>query len=124
MDIIVVEHNEDGEIHTNAYTMFPTIIDKTCYMNVQRKDLKKGQGDYIFIKYEISQENTLTLWMLNTEKIRELIEEGIIRGEVIARTYEDTIKMTETTPNFAKHFSSTKHDELFDESLGRFQKIR
>lgn len=55
MDIIIVEHEKDCDMDFSRYVIFPTIIDKTYYMNVQRKDPEQMESKYIFVKYEISK---------------------------------------------------------------------
>jgi len=122
MDIIVVEHKKDGGIDPEGYVMFPTIIDKTYYMNVQRKDLKQRDKGYIFVKYEIT-ENILNLWLIDNDKIKRSIENGIIEGKIVIGKWGDTIKITDTTPNLVKYIRSTRQNEPF-KFLGRFQNVR
>ena len=123
MDIITVEHMKCGSISSVEYTMFQTVIDKTHYMNVQNKDSEQRKGGYIFVKYDVSEKNTLTLWLIDTERIIKAIENGTIKGEIKTKKWSDTIKITDTTPNLIKYIRSDMQNEPF-KFLGRFQKIR
>ena len=123
MDIVKVEHKKQGYIDSNGFTMFPTIIDQMNYMNLRTKDPKEGKGRYVFVKYEIPEENTLNLWLFDTEKIKKLIGNGTIEGKIIKGKYVDTIIMTDTIPNLVKILKSKGQEGLF-KIVGRFQKIK
>ena len=59
MDIAEVDHEQSGGAAINLYTMFPSVIDGTHYMNVQ--DKKGPNKSYYLARYQIAASGDLTI---------------------------------------------------------------
>jgi hypothetical protein len=92
--------------------------------------------EYIFVKYKISPKNSLTFSFINHEKIKEAINDGVLKGSIpkerkitdnkgnITKLIPSTgcAKITDSSQNIVKYFESMDTERLFPYFL-KFKKI-
>ncbi len=129
-----------------AISMFPTIINSNSFMNIKflyvsdmtpeemnKPSIKNHFKNYIFIKYELKDPDTLSISLINPDILEEAIKDKRLKGiggveEVVntesglgKRIYH-AITITDSTENIVKFIIESDLDELFEEP-GVFKRL-
>jgi hypothetical protein len=140
--VISVEHKKNGSLDLVKIEliMFPTVIKNEYFMNIKVVEISdksiSADVEYIFVKYKISQKNSLTFSFINHEKIEEAIKNGTLKGSIpkerkiadnkgnITKLIPSTdcVKITDSSQNIVKYFESMDTERLFPYSL-KFKRI-
>lgn len=114
----------DGEAVTK-YDFYPTVIGKHRFLNVRpygtlaNGRFKKGT-DYFILRYEVTADNTLTLWSIPTEKAARIIRSGKLKGSI---DKGGAVYFEDTSENIRKFLQGTNIKALFSQRQnGIYQK--
>ena len=126
MDIVEVDHQKNGDAHTNIYTMFPTVIGDTRFMNVQEK--KGANKSYYLARYQISTTGSLTIWLMSEKAVTKAIKGEKISGKVVEKnsangTPDHDVTVTASTEKLAAFVGKSDPEILFAEKFGTFKKV-
>lgn len=133
--MISIEHKDNGKIDFLTFTVFPTIVNGQSYLNLNIEELfeefSEELSGYTFMKYQLSDTDTLALSHINEQPIIEAIKSGKLEGEI---TYKKTVikegnenkvlqqnrkkavkcvKITDSSNNIIKYFHSLDSEKLF-----------
>ena len=120
--------------------MFLTIIDNEHYMNIQVKDssldFPNSKSLYIFVKYKINKTNTLSLFLIDEDKVKDSIKRGNLKGTIPDYSSKKNgesgkkfiilnnfIKITDSSHNIAEYIKLADSNKLF-KLIGKFKKIK
>jgi len=125
MDLVEVDHQK-GDAHTNIYTMFPSVIGSTHYMNVQEK--KGANKSYYLARYQISASGALTIWLMSEKPVTKAIKSEKISGKVVEKnsangTPDHDVTVTASTEKLAAFVGKSDPEILFAEKFGTFKKL-
>jgi len=126
MDVAEVDHQKDGNAHTELYTMFPTVIDDVHYLNVQEK--KGSDKSYHLARYQISSGGALTIWLMSEKPVVKAIDAEKISGKVGKKDPSkqlDTreVSITASTEHLAAFVSKSDPEILFADKFCTFKKV-
>ncbi len=138
--ILSVEHKADGVIDFAQFTMFPTIIDNEYYMNLQVKessiDFPNSKNLYIIVKYKINKTNTLSLFLIDEDKVKDSIKKGDLKGNIPDYSLKKNgdsdkkfivlnnfIEITDSSHNIAEYIKLVDSNKIF-KLIGKFTKMR
>jgi len=105
--------NERNPVFTAKLTKLGT----QSYLILNPADEDRDKG-FLIAKYEIRQDE-LTVWIQNSEKVKALINQKIIKGEVRA----PGAVVTESSENVTKFLQSSVAEKTF-ELFGKFKKAK
>jgi hypothetical protein len=125
-DFILLGKDSDEKAGIMEYEMFPTKIGNSDFMNLKmvtsksygKKDKRVLSKTYILAKYKI-ENNILTIWYADKDKIAESIKRKYIKG----KTAKDKVTVTDSRENIFKFFDLVKEEKIF-EKFGEFRKIQ
>ena len=84
--MISIEHKNNGKIDVLTFSVFPTMFDDQSYLNFNIKELFKEFGEelsgYTFMQYRLSNNDTLTLSLIDEKPIIEAIKSGKLKGDI------------------------------------------
>ncbi len=110
------------------YDFFPTVIGKYRFLNVQPYEQKNGRyykmkGTYYLMRYEISENGTLTLWTIPNAKAAQIIRSGKLKGHV--GKGDSDVYFADTSENIRNFIQHADIEALFSEKTDHiYQKLR
>ncbi|MCB2183124.1 MAG: hypothetical protein KQH63_13905 [Desulfobulbaceae bacterium] len=135
---ISTEIQNEGELDFTVFTMFPTIIDGNHYMNVKAEevvdDLPADKAGYIFVRYELTGKDNLTVYYMDEDEFTKGIQAGKVKGEISYRNrivpeqddkekkahdrkVIDCVRITDTSKNIQNFIRNSSIQALFPEEL-------
>ena len=126
MDVVEVDHTKGGDAHTNLYTMFPTLIGNTRYMNVREK--KGTSKNYYLARYQIAPTGALSIWLISEKAVSKAINNDKLAGEITvkdsgANAAERDVTISSSTEKLAAFVKKSDPEILFTEKFGTFKKL-
>lgn len=126
MDVVEVDHEKNGEAHTNLYTMFPSVIGGRRYMNIREK--KGAEKRYYLARYQLSGNGALTIWMMSEKPVAGAVRNEKIAGKVTSKNSGESstgrdITITASTERLAAFVRKSDPEVLFGEKFGTFKKL-
>ena len=128
--MVSIEHKNNAKIDVLIFSVFPTLSGKQSYLNFHVKELFKEFGEelsgYTFMKYQLTNSDTLTLFQIDEKPIIEAIRSGKLKGDI---SYKQTdgqqsnkksikcVKITDTSDNLIKIFNSVDSKKLFPKPM-------
>lgn len=82
---------------------------------------EEGDDGYAIVKYEIKND-TLTVWMLDEEKVKAVVRQGKLSGKVEDGAFGDVI-VSASSEKLAAFFKSSDSKQLFT-LFGSFEKVK
>lgn len=87
--VLITEFSQSGTLEYSAFLIFPTYIDNKKYLNINTKELNgksiQEKEEYIFIRYELSDDDALSLYYMDENMMAKGIQSGRLRGEISYR---------------------------------------
>ena len=108
----------DTQEQNLVFTMFTTRIGKYSYMNLNPADKDKDKG-YLIVRYAVDG-NQLTVWILDTDKIKTAIKSGKLKGTP-GQSF-GTTTVSDTPANIEAFLGSPDNGDLFQDAW-RFEKV-
>lgn len=124
LDLVLV--GDDGEKGGVVLTFdaFPSTIGGRTYLNLRHKKFLAPYADgteivpgYIFARYEVRKDGTLTLWTMDETLVKKAVEAGTLAGSVGERA----VQLTASTAELSA-FVAGADDALLFSKLGTFKK--
>lgn len=115
----------DGKAKT--YRMFPTKLGQFSFMNVVpigkfgEMELEQPQP-YRLIRYEISDSDTLKLWLIDHDWAHKAIKEGTLKGTMSPR--DDDVILFDSTENLARVVLEMNPVKVFNKSLMTLKRLK
>jgi len=136
-EIQYVEHKQDARLDIVSFLTFPSLIDDDSFLNVEPAELSEGDFEgYIFIHYELLDDNRLSLSGWDEPAIEQAIEDELIRGEIIEKQEEYTglqgqpiqgkskcVRITDETDNIISFIRQYGARKLFNQPMGIFERV-
>jgi hypothetical protein len=139
---IFVEHKNNGKVDYGTFTVFPTSINGESYLNLNAREWYDKYTGYIFLRYELSDHDTLILSLIDREPVINAIKSKKLEGEITytkkpaikeenkteslqknEKTSVACVKITDNSKNIIKFFQSMDSKKLFSRHL-KFIKIK
>jgi hypothetical protein len=126
MDVVEVDHQISGDAHTNLYTMFPSHLDSTRYMNIREK--KGASKAYYLARYQISASGALSIWLMSEKAASKAINNDKLAGKISVKDTggsgtERDVTITSGTERLAAFVKKSDPEILFAEKFGTFRKL-
>jgi hypothetical protein len=140
MIALSVEHKDDGSLDIVEVPFFITRTGMNNYINVRYEDIEKSEAEkekgFMFVKYSLSDDNSLSLFQFDPEIIKSAVQSGKLKGEVYYRETTpnpasenggkekiiDSVKITDTSENIIK-FINTEGAKFLPEVL-KFVRVK
>lgn len=121
MGAIEVDHEKDGTVHANSYTVFTTRIEGVNYLNIRAAT---GENrPYFFARYGIDSTDTLNIWLMSEEPVINAIKADKLKGTVSGEKSSREIKVTDTTANLVRFVRKSDRMVLFAQKFGTFHRV-
>lgn len=126
MQAVIVNLTDSND---SAYEVYPTTIGKAHFLNVVafEKDadgqLKKSEN-YMFARYELAPDGTLSIWTINGALVAKAVKDGILKGKVENDSSDSgkNIKLSSSTLALFRYIQKTGAEKLFDQEFGVYRK--
>jgi hypothetical protein len=125
IDLVMVVHEKEKGAFDLHWQAFPSTIGGKNYLNLQRKMYTNRYSEnfdlsptYIFARYEIKKDGSLTLWQMQEKLVKEAIADKALEGEV----KEDNAKLHAPTARLAAFVEKADPAKLF-ELFGTFKRL-
>jgi len=138
-----VEHMDSGRLDTARMPFFLTRTNTNDYWNIRYEDLEdnlaKGYAGFFFMKYTLSDDDTLVVYQLDRKPIIAAIKAGRLKGQITyqaekgpqgakvktlsAEKNVDCVTITDTSANLLNYLETEDSRVLFPESI-RFVRMR
>lgn len=128
--MISLEHKRNGDIDVVTFSVFPTLVDNQSYLNFNIRELfkefDKELNGYTFMKYMLTNANTLTLSQIEEKQIVEAIKSGKLKGDISYKQTEDKqsnkkptkcVKITDSSNNIIQYFQTVDSKKLFPKPM-------
>lgn len=116
------------KLKPDSYDFFPTVIGDDTFLNVRiigKDDQGRAKKSYVFLRYSISSDHVLSMWMMSQDKVAAAVRAGKLKGTV----HQDKNPMMTGTPphpdldvaleessaNLVKFIQDSNADSLFDD---------
>ncbi len=141
MEALSVEHKSNGSLEKMTIPFFITKTKNNHYLNIKLEDLGKEisqeKEGFLFLRYDLIDENTLHIFHLNPDPITSAIQANKLKGTI---TYKggtkgakndnlpgsksiDCVIVTDSSANILGFIESKKSDELFSDVM-KFERER
>jgi hypothetical protein len=138
-----VEHKKDGGLDIVEIPFFITRTGLNNFINVRYEDIEKNANEsdkgFIFVKYSLSDDNTLSIYQFDPELIISAVQSGKLKGEIYYKESSpapesgekrntglnksiDSVKITDTSENMVKFFNSKENKYISD--VMKFIKVK
>jgi hypothetical protein len=126
MDVVEVDHQKSGDAHTNLYTMFPSHLGDTRYMNIREK--KGAAKTYYLARYRIETGGALSIWLMSEKAASKAINNDKLAGKINVKDTGDSaterdVTITSSTEHLAAFVKKSDPEILFAEKFGTFKKL-
>lgn len=123
------------DLKPEAYDFFPTVIGKDTFLNVQmigKDDQGHPTKSYAFLRYSISSDHVLQMWMMSEDLLAAAIRAGKLKGVVKptgfisgqAAHVDVDVTLLDTTANIVKFIQSMDVTELFSEKMEPLYRVK
>jgi hypothetical protein len=89
VDLVLLGDDGDKGAAVLHYDAFPTVLDGKGYLNLRRRSFKGEYGEgpqvdseYIFARYQVSRDGTLTLAVMEDDPVEEAVKAGTLEGKI------------------------------------------
>jgi len=126
MDAVEVDHQKDGDAHTNIYTVFPSVLGAGHYLNIREK--AGAEKPYYFARYRIADSGALTIWLMGETPAAKAVKNKKIAGKITTKDSgggkaERDITLTASSEELAAFVRKSDPEILFGEKFGTFKKL-
>jgi|GEM_PF-3155926 len=113
------------------YMVYPTTVGKTHFLNIQpvekdeKGNPKKAEDNgYMFARYEIAPDGTLSIWTMNESLVTKAIEAGTLKGTVKNKGSDTgkNIQIKSSTAKLLSFIEKTGANKVFDKEFGAYRK--
>ncbi len=130
MQALTVDHLREGGLRAGKdalYEFFISEIGKDRYMNfiVLPEEKSKEPPAYFFGKYEISDDGSLLIWLLdNEDTVRAAIEAGRLKGVVSGKKdWTQSVRIKDSAEKITAFITAADPKTLFSEKPMKLKKI-
>lgn len=122
--ITIMENKTHKGLQTDdtSYLMFPTKIGSSSYMNIQEVKNAQISKNYMLVRYQLTTDNRLSLWLIDDKKVVKAIESGKLRGDIKNSDLASKAEVTDEGDSL-KEFVQTLDNSSY-EYLGSFQRLQ
>jgi len=126
---VVITHSKTDD-KPDSYDLFPTVIGKQTFLNVQmdsKDDKRKPLKMYVLLRYALSSDQKLSSWNMSSTVLAAAINAGKLKGIVQEDAHPITggqpaqpdrdITLQDTSEHLANFIQSTDVDLLFSEKM-------
>lgn len=103
IEVIGVEHHDDGKMLQEHFPMFISIVQQRHFLNIDMKTLHmedaKGYDGYLILQYDLLDSKTLVISYMNEEVLAKAITDKKVAGRV---TYDDDENTSGGDPTIRK----------------------
>jgi hypothetical protein len=122
MDVTEVDHEKNGKMHANSYTVFSSRIKGVRYMNIQAAGDKSAP--YYFARYGVDSADVLRIWLMSPDFVKKAIRGGRIRGTIKEDSNGvDSIRIQSSSAIITKFINNCDRKVLFDQFFGEFRRV-
>lgn len=125
-EIVMVSYRNGREAGAwSAFRMFPSRIDGRDYMNVRfvAEAAERSESKlFLLARYQLSQDDALTIWSISGPAGRSAIEAGL-EGSVRKSAFGDDILIEAKSEDLAEFMRRSNVEELFGNKIGPFRRI-
>jgi len=118
-----------------AYDLFPTVIGNHTFLNVVvigKDDQDHPTKTYVFLRYTISPNHVLQMWMLSQDETAAAVQSGKLKGKVkqngntLAQPPRPDVDVTllDTSANIARFIQNSNPEALFSEKMNPLHRIK
>ncbi|MEI9896896.1 MAG: hypothetical protein WDN28_24325 [Chthoniobacter sp.] len=114
LEVLDIEHRQDGALKGNAYRVLTTHLGGHDYMSfiVVGGDRNQYATQYSFARYEVSWTGDIRIWLVNSDVLTQAIQSGKLRGTVKTSHGKD-ILLTDSTAHLAAFVAASDPSVLF-----------
>ena len=110
-----------------AFRMFPSRIAGHAFMNLRLIAPEEGQGDfrggYLLARYEITEKDELTVWLLDDKGATAAIKSGLA-GDVKRGRWTSEVTIVTSTEEWVSYVQTIDPARLFGMEYATFQRIK
>lgn len=119
-DITLVSHEKTSGIEVAHFTMFPTRLGRSAFMNLRGIEDGKVSKTYTLARYEVTWLGKLKIWLMSESLAADAVRSGKLRGKVKRGT---DVEITDTTERLAAFVASADHAKLFPDLYDEYRRI-
>jgi hypothetical protein len=132
VEIIPAKAGDKGD----SYDLFPTVIGNTTFLNVVmigKDDQGHPTKSYVFVRYLISSDNVLQMWMMSQDAAAAAVRAGKLKGIVhqdkslmVGQPPHPDVDVTllDTSANIVKFIQSADVTALFSEEREPLYRVK
>jgi len=122
---------------TDAYDLFPTVIGDNTFLNVLttgNDEQGHPRKSYTFVRYAVSSDHTLQMWMISQDQAAAAVRAGKIQGVVHENKHAITpgqpahadvdVTFQDSSENLFKCVQNSDVDVLFNDKLETLYRVR
>jgi hypothetical protein len=128
------KRKKNGE--PESYDFYPVVIGKNHFLNVimsEKDDQGRNVKRYVFLRYEISFNHRLQMWLMDEDEIEDAIDDGKLKGvvhednDIMIGTHarpDADVTLQDSSAHISTFIQNADMDDLFPDKLNTLYRVK